>query len=78
MWGPRAVRSIEEEDRIIGRCACGAESKLAANRVRPVRGRWYDVLLCRCSQCEARRQFTFDITHFFVPRPGVFQYQEAA
>jgi hypothetical protein len=72
--GARRVRSVDEEDEVLGLCVCGSEWRLKGNAVEPVEGRWHDILRVRCSRCGSAGEFVFDITTFFVPRPGIWPY----
>jgi uncharacterized Zn finger protein len=61
------VQSVDEEDAVLGACACGQAWHLAAEEVVPIRNRWYDALVVRCSACGEVRRAVFDITAFFEP-----------
>lgn len=65
---PVSVGSIAEEDAILGRCSCGGQWYLVAEEVAPIRRRWYDALVVRCSRCGEASRAIFDITKFFEPR----------
>lgn len=67
MASPICVRSVEEEDAVLGRCRCGQRWALAAEDVVPLRGRWYDALVLRCVYCGSSHNALFDITAFFEP-----------
>lgn len=67
MASPVRVRSVDEEDAILGRCRCGSRWALAAEEVAPLRSRWYDALVVRCVSCGAVQRALFDITAFFEP-----------
>lgn len=67
MTRPIAVRSVEEEDEILGVCACGSAWRLVAEQVVPIRNHWYDALVVRCSRCGEVHRAVFDITPFFAP-----------
>lgn len=56
----------------MGTCSCGGRWRLAFNEVMPTRGRWLDRLRMRCAQCGRVAAYCFDITAFFVARPGVW------
>jgi hypothetical protein len=66
------VTSIDEEDRLIGRCPCGGAWALAFNEVMLRREAWVDHLRMRCPACAARQTFEFDVSSFFLPRPRVW------
>lgn len=72
------VGSIEEEEALIGNCGCGAHWRLALNSVVPNSGKWYDIVGMRCPICASTAIFTFDVTTFFQPRPGVWGRDMAA
>ena len=72
MGGARLVRSVEEEEELIGSCRCGSPWRLALNDMWPVSGGWYDIVGLRCPECGANALFAFDVTSFFEPRPGVW------
>lgn len=61
------VRSIDEEDALLGRCHCGGEWRRVAEEVAPIGRRWYDALVVCCSACGAPKRAIFDITPFFKP-----------
>jgi hypothetical protein len=61
------VGSIEEEDAVLGTCACGNSWIVAGEEVAPIRGRWYDALVVRCGGCGLVRRAVFDVTSFFSP-----------
>jgi hypothetical protein len=61
------VRSIEEEDALLGTCDCGNPWQLVAEDVVPLSTRWYDALVFRCIGCRGTRRAIFDITSFFTP-----------
>lgn len=61
------VESVDEEDVVLGRCACGSEWTLVGEEVAPVRDRWYDALVVRCVACNQVHREIFDITAFFEP-----------
>lgn len=61
------VRSVEEEDALLGRCCCGYPWQLVAEDVVPLSRRWYDALVFRCTGCRGTRRAVFDITSFFTP-----------
>jgi hypothetical protein len=63
---PPAVRSVEEEDEILGRCRCGGVWSLAFEEVSPRAGRWYDTLIVKCAHCHTSQLALFDITLFFA------------
>ncbi len=56
----------------MARCRCGGTWQVVFNAVDPVRGHWLDRLRVRCGGCGAKAQFTFDVTTWFVARPGVW------
>jgi hypothetical protein len=64
---PFAVRSVEEEDDILGHCLCGGPWRLAFEEVAPRAGRWYDTLVVKCADCHTSQLALFDITPFFAP-----------
>lgn len=66
------VTSIEDKDRLMGRCACAGEWRLRGNALWPRTGHWVDELDVVCAQCGIRRSFAFDVTAFFKARPGVW------
>ena len=72
MLGIPAVTSIEEEDRLMGRCACAGEWRVRGNAVWPAIGQWVDELEMVCAQCGLRRRFVFDVTTFLIARPGIW------
>jgi hypothetical protein len=53
-------------------CTCGERWVLASERIVPAGGRWLDDLVVKCRRCDVRRQFRFDVSTFFSPRPGVW------
>lgn len=61
------VRSVDEEDALLGSCACGGNWRLVAEEVAPLQRRWYDALVLCCSRCGSPRRAIFDITQFFEP-----------
>lgn len=61
------VQSVDEEDVVLGACPCGSRWTIAGEEVAPVRHRWYDALVVRCSNCGQVRRAVFDITPFFDP-----------
>jgi hypothetical protein len=67
------VRSVLEEDAHIGAdCpTCGQAWRLSHEHVTRTGGHWLDNLRYSCSTCGTVVGFVFDITTFFVPRPGV-------
>lgn len=67
------VRSVEEEETVIGSCGCGSAWRLARNAVEPVSGEWHDIVGMRCPSCGGSALFTFDVTTFFEPRPGIWR-----
>lgn len=67
MDSPAAVRSVEEEDDILGQCLCGGPWRLASGEVAARAGRWYDRLVVKCADCHASQLALFDITPFFIP-----------
>lgn len=69
----RAVRSVDEEDAVMGRCSCGNSWALARNAVSPRSGVWLDVVGMLCQSCGSRAEFAFDVTSFFEARPGVWR-----
>jgi hypothetical protein len=42
------------------------------NEVTLAEGRWVDYIAVRCVECGVRRDFEFDISKFFSPRPRVW------
>lgn len=73
--GTLDVRSIDEEDALIGACVCGGAWSLSANTVYPARQRWLDSVSVRCPTCGSEMNYVFDISNFFRPRPGVWSPQ---
>ena len=69
---PAVVGGIDEEDALMGVCACSATWRLAHHEVVARQGRWLDVLGVRCQRCGTSASFVFDITRFFQARPGVW------
>ena len=61
------VKSVDEEDAVLGRCACGCGWAVIGEEVAPVRDHWYDALVVRCVGCGQVRREIFDITPFFEP-----------
>jgi len=45
------VESVDEEDAVLGRCACGCGWAFIGEEVAPVRDHWYDALVVRCVGC---------------------------
>ena len=45
------VRSVEDEDRRMGRCECGGRLRLRSEEVIPRAGRWFDSLVVTCAEC---------------------------
>lgn len=72
------MASIDDEDRLMGTCACSGAWRMAGNFVEPVRGRWLDIVVVACSECGATRAFGFDITAFFEARPGIWSQPAGA
>jgi hypothetical protein len=66
------VVSIDEEDRLMGSCPCSGAWRMTANSVVIVESRWFDLLKVVCRSCGERRAFWFDISRFFVARPGIW------
>jgi len=66
------VRSIDEEDALIGCCACGGLWKMSANAVFPRNHRWLDSVRLTCASCGRTADHVFDISRFFQPRPGIW------
>ena len=66
------VASVEDECRMMSRCSCGAQWELAFNEVTLTKGTWIDYVAVRCAECARQASFAFDISSFFVPRPGVW------
>lgn len=66
------VMSIEDEERLMGRCVCTGEWRLRGNAVWPATGHWVDELKMVCTQCGMGRNFAFDVTSFFDARPGIW------
>lgn len=71
--GAPIVASIDDEDRLMGTCACSGAWRMAGNAVEPVHGRWLDLVVVACSECGSKRAFGFDITAFFEARPGIWR-----
>ena len=67
----RVVRSVEEEDELMGQCECGGPWALTAEAVAPEGRRWMDSLRVACHGCGRHRAYKFDVSAFFVPRPNV-------
>jgi hypothetical protein len=74
---PVRVASVEEEDAILGACACGREWRLAAEDVVPISNRWYDALVVACPACGEVRRALFDITSFFAPPSNAWLLRSA-
>lgn len=72
-----AVRSIEEEDEIIGRCLCQGSWGLRYEAVTPYQGTWLDNLRVSCRTCGRTAEFSFDIGSFFEARPGIWANESA-
>ena len=68
----RWATSVEDECRMMGRCRCGGDWRLAYNEVALRQRSWVDYIVVRCPTCEARAAFEFDVSRFFAPRPGVW------
>ena len=66
------VRHVDDEDLLMASCSCGGSWRLHSNDVAPVAGRWHDRLGVVCDRCGQPKSFVFDITAFFVSRPGVW------
>lgn len=66
------VRSIDEEEREIGRCDCGGLLRLRSEEVIPRTGRWFDSLVVMCVDCGKPSGHSFEITPFFEARPRVW------
>jgi hypothetical protein len=64
--------SVEDECRMMGRCPCGGDWRLAYNEVALRQRAWVDYIDVRCPMCDARAAFAFDVSRFFAPRPGVW------
>lgn len=75
---PVAVQRTEDEDALMGACPCGGEWRLRSNEVAPVTGRWHDRLAVVCEHCGQPKRFVFDITAFFVSRPGIWTSSRGA
>jgi hypothetical protein len=69
---PVRVQRTEDEDTLMGSCGCGGAWRLRSNAVAAVTGRWHDRLGVVCEVCGNPRKFVFDITEFFVSRPGIW------
>lgn len=69
---PVSVQRTEDEDALMGSCICGGAWRLRSNEVAPVTGRWHDRLGVVCEVCRNPKRFVFDITEFFVSRPGIW------
>ncbi len=67
MARPVSVKSVDEEDNLLGACPCGSGWCLAAEEVVPLQDRWYDALVVSCPACGSVARAVFDITSFFAP-----------
>ena len=72
------VRGIDEEETLMGTCACASPWRMSANAVLPNAGRWLDLIRVVCPACGSRAAYVFDVTRFFVPRPGIWGRRQAA
>ena len=68
------VRSIDEEDTLIGVCGCGGSWKLSGKAVFPRGHQWLDSVRLTCPSCGRNVVHVFDISRFFQPRPGVWSH----
>jgi hypothetical protein len=66
------VRSIADEDAVMGHCLCGNEWEMASNSVMPWGRAWVDAVGVACADCGRRAVFTFDVSLFFEPRAAVW------
>jgi hypothetical protein len=66
------VRSIEDEERRIGRCDCGGPLRLESEEVIPQAGKWFDSLVVMCEECRKPSGHVFEITPFYEARPRVW------
>jgi hypothetical protein len=73
-----AVSDIDDEDRMMGSCPCHGPWGLTGESVEPRGGRWMDVLSVRCARCQRAVIFCFDVTSFFIARPGIWSTRAAA
>jgi hypothetical protein len=71
------VSSVDEEDRLMGRCMCGGDWALAFNEVALRRRSWVDHLGMRCRRCDSRVAFEFDVSDFFEARPGIWARRQS-
>lgn len=72
MRGIPTVESIDHECQLMGSCNCGGDWMLAYNEVAPRADTWVDHITVRCAECGLRHVFEFDISKFFLPRPGIW------
>ena len=67
------VGTLREEEQRVGQCpSCDLPWQLRHEAVIPAPGAWFDELAFCCGPCGETRNFIFDITAFFEPRPGVW------
>ena len=62
-FGSRDAVVEQEYDRVRGqRCSCGGAFTVVRSELRREGEKHYDALFCRCSKCNARVRFDFDIS----------------
>jgi len=63
----RVVNSGPEEYSIIAEtnCECGGNFKVIMQSLIEKGNKYYDILLCKCKECEKEEEFIFDINSFF-------------
>jgi hypothetical protein len=67
------VKSIAEEERLLGSCDCGGAWELRYEEVIPLDGgRWADTLVFRCVTCGTLRRGIFDVTALMEVAPRVW------
>lgn len=63
------VNNVAEEYAYVAQalCACGGRFQFARQMLQVRGGRYYDIVLARCPDCGATREFIFDIHRFYRP-----------
>jgi hypothetical protein len=63
----KVVNSVSEEYSIIAEmnCECGGNLEVIMQSLIEKANKYYDVLLCKCKQCEKEEEVIFDINSFF-------------
>lgn len=63
----QVVNSVAEEYEIIQNtnCECGGGYRVLKQSLMGNEGKNYDVIACKCTECEKETEFIFDIDSFF-------------